>query len=125
MTRWPLTFVTDRTLKDWQGASTRGPVIVIRPKYEADVGIYRHELMHVKQWFRSFGFSSWLYLFSRSRRAMYEAEAYAEQTLYPDRHGVRLTVRGAAERLANPGYDLGLTVDECEFLIRSFLPLDA
>lgn len=115
--RWPLTIYTDRILADWQGGQARGPLILIRPKYRGDEGIYRHELEHVKQWFFSVGMMSFLYLLSRTWRARYEAAAYREQTCWPDGKGGALTLDAAAARLALPGYDLGLTVEECRILI--------
>jgi hypothetical protein len=47
---YPLTFYV-RTLPPDVGGCANGPVIRILEKYRNDEGIYRHELMHVKQWF--------------------------------------------------------------------------
>jgi hypothetical protein len=77
---------TDKSLKDWQGAVTRGNVIIARPKYRGvDEGIIEHELTHVKQFYRTGSVHSWLYLFSKTYRLFSEAETYAKQlSVYPD-----------------------------------------
>ena len=46
---YPLTFFV-RTLAPNVGGESRGPIIRIAEKYRDDEGLYRHELMHVKQW---------------------------------------------------------------------------
>jgi hypothetical protein len=46
---YPLTFYV-HTLPPDVGGCANGPVIRILEKYRNDEGIYRHELMHVKQW---------------------------------------------------------------------------
>ena len=45
---YPLTFYTDN-LETWQAGCAIGPIIKIRIGYEADIGLYQHELTHVKQ----------------------------------------------------------------------------
>lgn len=47
--RWPLTTYTDK-MPDGVAGDARGPFIRIRKGYEADEGLYQHELRHVKQW---------------------------------------------------------------------------
>jgi len=47
--KWPFTFYV-RNLPVNVGGTTNGFVIRILEKYRHDEGIYRHELMHVKQW---------------------------------------------------------------------------
>jgi len=46
---YPLTFFV-KTLPPNVGGCANGPVIRILDKYRHDEGLYRHELMHVKQW---------------------------------------------------------------------------
>ena len=48
--KYPLTFYTDKGVGDGHAASTRLCVILIRPRYRDDIGLYEHELTHVKQW---------------------------------------------------------------------------
>lgn len=50
--------ITDQGLKDYgdgvqQAGTARGPLVTIRPEYEADIGLLAHELIHVWHW--------WLY----------------------------------------------------------------
>jgi len=119
--KWPLTFYTDKTLKDWMGGATRGPVIVLRPEYRDDEGIYQHELTHVKQWFLSCATLGLFYMFSSWCRARIEAQAYAKQTHYPDGKNGHLTVDRAAYMLSKPEYKLGLTQEQCKELIQDYL----
>ena len=76
MTQYPLIFYTSNIKHHGE---TRGPVIFIKPQYQDDKGLHAHELTHVKQWFRTLGVHSILYLFSRLYRLKAEAEAYREQ----------------------------------------------
>lgn len=46
---YPLTFYVDSLGPNTAGES-RGPVIRILKEYKDDTGIYKHELLHVKQW---------------------------------------------------------------------------
>jgi hypothetical protein len=46
---YPLTFFV-KSLPPHVGGEARGPIIRIAEKYRHDEGLYRHELMHVKQW---------------------------------------------------------------------------
>lgn len=77
--RWPLTFYSSRFIPDVFAGFTRGPVILIRPEYRADEGLYRHELEHVRQWFATLGVHSVLYLVSRRYRLWAEVAAYKVQ----------------------------------------------
>lgn len=45
-----LVIVSERGLADWQAGAARGPVVIVRPGYEADLGLLAHELYHVSQW---------------------------------------------------------------------------
>ncbi len=80
-----LVFYTDAGMKPWMAACTRGPVILIRPAYRDDAGLLAHEKVHRRQWLRTLGMHSILYLLSRSYRLSAELEAYTEQARhYPD-----------------------------------------
>ena len=149
--KYTLTFYTTRLLKDWQAGVTMGLLIIIRPGYETDEGLYRHELTHVRQacmfivaglivgamflnhfpeykflpllWGALLGLmgNGLAYIFVRRYRAWAEAQAYAVQTQFPDRSGGFLSVDGAAARLALPQYDLALSVEQCRALIEAHL----
>ena len=82
--RYPLTFYVD-SLPPGVGGCANGPVIRILKKYRNDEGIYRHELVHVKQWFFTLSLHSLLYLIIPEYRLWSEVEAYKEQLkYYPD-----------------------------------------
>ena len=61
------------------GGYAKAWFIRIRPKYKDDKGIHNHELTHVSQFWRTFGFHSLIYLLSKKYRLNAEVEAYKEQ----------------------------------------------
>jgi hypothetical protein len=79
--RWPLTFYVD-SLPPSMGGCANGPVIRILKQYKDDVGLYQHELTHVKQWFRTLGLHSFFYLFNQQYKLDAEVEAYKVQAKY-------------------------------------------
>lgn len=114
MGRVMLIFYTERFIPEDHKAATRGPVIFINPDYRNDKGLLEHELVHRKQWLRSFGLFSFLYPLSRKYRLKAEVEAFREQAKhYPDDRMPRF-----AELLAS-NYDLNITADEALQLLRS------
>lgn len=62
--------------------------------------------------FALFGTHFMLYRLFRSYRLWAEVMAYREQVLHPDGKGGRLNFDGAARRLMNPRYRLGLTLEQ-------------
>lgn len=60
-------------------ATTRGPLVFIRPEYRQDIGLLEHERVHVRQWLRTLGLHSLLYAVSKAYRLGSEVEAYREQ----------------------------------------------
>ena len=76
--KWPLTFYVDE-FKGWGAGYAKGPVIKILKTYEDDVGLYKHELKHVKQWLCLYLFHSLLYKFSKKYRYWAELKAYRVQ----------------------------------------------
>ena len=106
-----LILYTDNLPED-VGGRTNGFVIRIRPRYMNDEGIHRHELEHVKQnWRGLFIIHTLLYSFVRQYRLWAEVQAYHQQLRYQNRFGVYMTPDEAAERLASPHYDLGITIE--------------
>ena len=80
-----LVFYTDRIIPERFAGLTIGFVVLIRPKYRDDSGLLAHELVHVRQFWRSCGLSMLLYEISKSWRLRYEVEAYkAQMACYPD-----------------------------------------
>ncbi|MFZ4540091.1 hypothetical protein [Propionivibrio sp.] len=72
-------FFTSRFIPERFAGVTRGPVICIRPEYKADSGLLAHEETHVKQWLRTCGMHSIIYLCSKRYRLAAEVEAYQAQ----------------------------------------------
>ena len=61
------------------GGLARGPFVKIRPKYMNDIGLHHHEMTHVKQWYRTFGFHGLLYKYNHDYKLKAEVEAYKVQ----------------------------------------------
>jgi hypothetical protein len=72
-------FYTSRLIPASFDALTIGPLILIQPHCKGDRALLEHELVHVRQWRRSFGLFWPLYLLSRKHRLRYEVEAYRRQ----------------------------------------------
>lgn len=75
-------FYTNRFIPKDYAACTRGPCIFIRPEYRGDIGLLEHEKVHVRQWVRTLGVHSILYLMSKKYRLRAEVEAYRKQLVY-------------------------------------------
>ena len=100
------TFYTDSFIPARFGGTTYGIFVFIRPKYKNDIGMLKHELTHVKQFWRNPLFGLWYY-FSKTSRLKYEAEAYKAQLVcYPDSRKKLF-----AQYLVN-NYSLGITYDQ-------------
>ena len=79
---------TSKGLESWQGAVTKFPLfpyfglgncrITINPKYKEDKGILNHELVHEKQYKRTWNHAV-KYKFNKTYRLECELEAYTEQ----------------------------------------------
>ena len=132
---------TDRLLKDWQGAATRGPIVVIRTVYleRGDEGIHAHELEHVRQFWtmaaslaivlllvlpaewRALGAAlpllahPLLYRFARSYRLEAEVSAYRVQL---EHQPAGVPVEWAADRLATC-YDLRISLEDARALLQA------
>ena len=65
------------------GGCANGPIIRIRPRYRNDKGLHEHEAEHVRQWWRTLGLHSLLYLVSRKYRLWAEVAAYRVQLQNP------------------------------------------
>lgn len=102
-------FYTDRFVPEGSAGCARGPLIFIRPACMHDMGLLEHERVHVRQWLRTVGLHSILYLVSKEYRLKTEVEAYRKQAQYytDDRRPL------FASYIAN---DYGLTVTEEEAL---------
>lgn len=102
-----LIFYTDRIIPARFAGLTIACIVLIRPKYRTDAGLLAHERVHVRQFWRSLGFSMLLYELSKSWRLRFEVEAYrAQMACYPDDRA-RLFAGFLTEK-----YRLGITPGE-------------
>jgi len=107
-------FYTDKFVKKNFAGCAIGPFIFIRPKYINDIGLLEHEKIHVKQWLRTFGAHSPMYLFSKSYRLKSEVEAYKVQAACYKENKLDLF----AGYIAND-YNLDVTKEEARKLLES------
>jgi hypothetical protein len=142
-----LTTYTDNLPSNLVGC-TNAFVIRIRSNCKDDVGVYNHEYMHVKQWYKvlitwlifstllvigtydtlgyslvplifvGFGLHGVLYKFVRSYRLEAEAQAYAEQV----KAGADLDVM--ANSLAGDYYKLDITHEQAKTEIQRWITRD-
>lgn len=103
-------FYTDRFVPEKAAGCARGPFIFIRPKYKDDIGLLEHEKVHVRQWYRTFGLHSFLYLFSEKYRLKSEVEAYRKQLEYSD--DIDLFAKYISE-----DYNINISIDEAKKLL--------
>jgi len=73
---------TERLPDDSRGCAN-GPIIRIHPQYKDDKGLHEHEAEHVRQWWKTLGLHSLLYLLSKQYRLWAEVAAYRVQLQYP------------------------------------------
>lgn len=104
-------FYTNRFVPSNSAGCTRGPVIFIRPEYKDDIGLLEHEKVHVKQWYRTLGLHSLLYLFSKDYKLKSEVEAYKKQLEYSPE-----SIDLFAEYLSED-YGLNISVDKVKELL--------
>ena len=74
-------YTTTLTSEDKRGR-TIGPIIFIHPKYQRDAGLMAHQKVHQRQWLRTLGLHSILYLIIPPYRLSCEVEAYRAQLRY-------------------------------------------
>lgn len=72
---------TDKDLNGFAGKAY-GPYIRIKNHYKKDEGLLQHELVHAKQFYRTFMIHGILYYFISSYRLKSEIEAYQVQLKY-------------------------------------------
>lgn len=143
---WPVIY-TDKLPAGVAGRA-RGPIILVRPEYRGDEGLYRHELEHVYQYL-ILGLTATLllilimvggqidpgywglallgflahpiaYRFLTSYRLWAEVTAYKVQMRYPDCNGVPMPAEIGAARLCETElYHFDLTWAEALGLLNS------
>ncbi len=70
-------FYTKKKMGIWVGKAY-GVFAVIWEKYRDDEKLHKHELIHIKQFYRTFGFHILRYPFSNKYRLKCEREAYGK-----------------------------------------------
>ncbi len=110
---------TNRFVRKGFAGKDFGPFIFIRPDYMDDVGLIRHELVHVKQfWTEGLFIHSIRYQFSKQYRLDCEVEAYKEQlNHYPEGSRKYLTDLFAGY-IANK-YRLDVSKDQAKWLLEN------
>jgi hypothetical protein len=78
-----LVFYTNWFVRKWAAGLTIGPIMFIRPRAREDEGLLQHELVHVRQFWRTFGFHLIMYPLSKKYRLKSEVEAYCASLKYP------------------------------------------
>jgi hypothetical protein len=112
--KWPLTFYTNFGVPEGSAGATRGPVIFIRPEKRGDEGLYRHELVHVRQSLAGLlVVHALFYALVPPYRLWCEVQAYREQSRYYLEDRIPLFARFIAEK-----YRLNITAAEAEKLLR-------
>ena len=114
----PALIVYTDDLPDRVGGRANGPYVRIRPKYQTDAGLHKHELAHVEVFWLTLGLSGVLGALFKDFDIWNEARAYRVQTKHPDANGHYMTVAEAAERLADPHYGFGLATAEAQAKIK-------
>ena len=95
----------------WADGVSYGPVIFIRPSKRESKGLLHHELVHSRQFWRTFGGHALMYLFSKKYRLKAEVEAYCASLDYnPER------IHWFAWVIANK-YGINITQEEAKALL--------
>lgn len=102
-----IVFHTDCCVLSWAAGTAYGPIIFIRPKHKESEGLLQHELVHTRQFWRTFGLHGILYLVSKKYRLNAEVEAYCESM----KHNQPSSVYWFADMLVKH-YRLNITKEE-------------
>lgn len=77
-------FITNDNIPEGSAGCAKAWFIYIRPEYKDDIGLLEHEKVHTKQFWRTLGFHSLLYLCFKSYKLRAEVEAYKTQLNYAE-----------------------------------------
>lgn len=78
------TLYTNKFIPKGSAGCSRTFFILIKPEYKDDIGLHKHEIKHVRQfWSKGLIIFSIRYKFSKTFRLKCEVEAYKEQLVYP------------------------------------------
>ena len=106
----------DSGIKEGSAGTTSGIFIKIRPNYKDDKGLLEHELVHVKQWYRTFTLHSILYKYSSKYRLNSEIEAYKVQLKVNKDEGKQDYADFYSKRITEM-YDLDITTFEVKKML--------
>jgi hypothetical protein len=102
-------FVPDRF-----AAITIWPFVFIKPQYKDDIGLRKHEEVHLRQFLSTYGLFWAFYLLSKKYRLNAEVEAYKEQLRwYDDDRTVMFAVYISTK------YKLNISVEAATALLKS------
>ncbi len=113
----PVPIIYTDDLPERVGGVASGPIVRIRPRYEKDEGIHRHELAHVELFWATFWLHWVIKKLSRRYRIWNEARAFRRQMQYRNLHGEFMSLDEAANWLAGENYDFGITQEQARILI--------
>lgn len=105
-------FYTSFLVKDWAAGQSVGPAIFIKPEHKTD-HILQHELVHCRQWYRTFGIHGLLYNISKKYRIKAELEAYKVQV--SKQNYSTYIIKWVAKTLVGY-YNIGYTREEMEVI---------
>ena len=109
-------FYTNWFIRKWAAGLAIGPLVFIRPRAKEDEGLLQHELVHVRQFWRTFGFHLIMYPLSKKYRLKSEVEAYCASLKY-SQHSLDYFIEYFAEVIATK-YRLKITKEEAIELLR-------
>ena len=113
----PALIVYTDALPDDVGGRATGPIVRIKPKYQCDEGIHKHELAHVEMWWLTLGLIWIAELLFKRVRLWNEARAYRVQMEYQDCDSHYMTLDDAAGRLASAHYGFAITLDQAKAML--------
>lgn len=109
-------FYTDKFVPEKAAAVTTMFLTFIRPKYKDDIGIHEHEKVHRKQFYRTLGVHTLLYIFFDNYKLKSEIEAYQKQLEFPPAIYDYEKYVNKYAKMISTGY--GLNVDHKDVLNR-------
>ena len=106
-----LVFYTDWFMKDWMSAMAIGPFVFVRKSWKTNEPLLTHELVHVKQFYRTLGLMGIFYKVSAKFRLRMEVEAYKAQLEKTPMHLYNTKLHSFAHVLSDH-YNLNITKQE-------------
>lgn len=109
---WHKVVYTDKLIFKRFNAMTIGFLVLIRPKFKDDVGIHKHELIHVGRFWKNPLLHWAFYSFSQKVRLAEEVEAYKEQLKWPPATRDPIRFKEAYAGFISDKYRLKVTKNE-------------